>query len=81
MPSELEGPRTAIVTGGARRIGAEIARALAVDGWHVLVHCNHSIDAAHALAAEIGTASVVQAELADADAAATAAQPRRQRRD
>jgi len=28
---EFEGPRTAIVTGGAKRIGAEIVRALAAD--------------------------------------------------
>jgi len=67
--SEFEAPRTAIVTGGARRIGAEISRALAADGWHVLIHCNNSVDEAHALAAEVGTASVVQADLADAGAA------------
>jgi NAD(P)-dependent dehydrogenase (short-subunit alcohol dehydrogenase family) len=69
MGSELEGPRTAIVTGGARRIGAEISRALAADGWHVLIHFNHSLEEARALAAEIGTAGIVQADLADADAA------------
>ena len=69
--SEFEGPRTAIVTGGARRIGAEISRALAADGWHVLIHCNRSATEAEALAAELAGASVVQAELADAAAAAT----------
>ena len=69
MGSEFEGPRTAIVTGGARRIGAELVRALAADGWHVLIHCNHSTDEARDLAAEVGTAGVVQADLADADAA------------
>ena len=42
MASELQGPRTAIVTGGAKRIGAEISRALAADGWHVLIHFNRS---------------------------------------
>lgn len=68
---EFEGPRTAIVTGGARRIGAEISRALAADGWHVLIHCNQSRAEADQLVAELGTASVVQAELAAADAAAT----------
>ncbi len=56
---------TAIVTGGAKRIGAEIARALAADGWHVLIHYNRSRAEAEALAAELGNASVVQAELAD----------------
>lgn len=69
MASELAGPRTAIVTGGARRIGAELARALGADGWHLLIHCNRSLAEAEALAAEIGDASVVQAELAEADCA------------
>jgi NAD(P)-dependent dehydrogenase (short-subunit alcohol dehydrogenase family) len=69
MASEFEGPRTAIVTGGARRIGAALARALGEDGWHVLIHCNQSVGDAEALAAEIGNASVVQAELGARDAA------------
>lgn len=58
--------RTAIVTGGAKRIGAAITRALAADGWHVLIHAHQSIAAARALAAEIGHATVVGADLADA---------------
>lgn len=69
MGSEFEGPRTAIVTGGARRIGAQIARALAADGWHVLIHYNRSQAEAEALAVELGNASIVQAELAEPDAA------------
>jgi NAD(P)-dependent dehydrogenase (short-subunit alcohol dehydrogenase family) len=68
---EFEGPRTAIVTGGAKRIGAALCRALAEDGWHLLIHCNRSIAQAEALAAELGNAKVVSAELADPDAAAT----------
>ena len=59
--------QTAIVTGGAKRIGAAIVRALAADGWHVVIHCHTSRDAADALAAEIGAATVVAADLADAD--------------
>ena len=69
MAGEFTGPRTAIVTGGAKRIGAEIARALSADGWHLLIHCNRSRGEAEALAAELGNAAVVQAELAEADAA------------
>jgi NAD(P)-dependent dehydrogenase (short-subunit alcohol dehydrogenase family) len=61
--------RTAIVTGGAKRIGGAISRALAADGWHVLIHCNSSRAEADALAAEIGTATVVAADLADPEAA------------
>jgi NAD(P)-dependent dehydrogenase (short-subunit alcohol dehydrogenase family) len=66
---EFEGPRTAIVTGGARRIGAEIVRALAADGWHLLIHYHHSEAEAEALAAEIGNAATVAADLADPAAA------------
>jgi NAD(P)-dependent dehydrogenase (short-subunit alcohol dehydrogenase family) len=68
MTPEFGSPRTAIVTGGARRIGCAIARALAANGWHVLIH-HHSSDAT-ALARELG-ASAVRADLADADAADT----------
>jgi NAD(P)-dependent dehydrogenase (short-subunit alcohol dehydrogenase family) len=69
--SEWQGPRTAIVTGGAKRIGAALCRALAEDGWHLLIHCNTSVEEAQALAAELGDAKVVRAELADPGAAAT----------
>ena len=64
-------PRTAIVTGGAKRIGAALVRALAADGWHVLIHYNRSEAEATALAAEVGNASSVQADLADPAAAGT----------
>ncbi len=69
MASEFEGARTAIVTGGARRIGAALCRALAEDGWHLLVHCRRSVDEAEALARELGRASVVAADLASPDCA------------
>jgi NAD(P)-dependent dehydrogenase (short-subunit alcohol dehydrogenase family) len=71
MDAEFDGPRTAIVTGAAKRIGAEIARALAADGWHVLIHCNRSLDEAKALAAELGNAKVVRGDLCDPSAAET----------
>jgi NAD(P)-dependent dehydrogenase (short-subunit alcohol dehydrogenase family) len=64
MASEFEGARTAIVTGGARRIGAALCRALAEDGWHLLIHCNRSIGEADALARELGNAAIVSADLA-----------------
>jgi len=60
---------TAIVTGGAKRIGAEIVRALAADGWHVLIHYHESRAEAEALAGELGEASTVGADLADPAAA------------
>lgn len=71
MTPEFGQPRTAIVTGGARRIGEAFARALAADGWHVLIHCHASRDAAEALAAELGQARVVVADLAAPDCAET----------
>ncbi len=71
MASDFAGPRTAIVTGGAKRIGAEIVRALAADGWHLLIHCNRSHTEAEALAAEIGNAAIVRADLALPEAAET----------
>ncbi len=49
-------PRTALVTGAARRIGAAIARDLAAHGWSVAIHYNTSRAAAEAVAEEIGAA-------------------------
>jgi NAD(P)-dependent dehydrogenase (short-subunit alcohol dehydrogenase family) len=69
MEQELPGPRTAIVTGGARRIGAALVRALAADGWHVLIHYNRSREDAERLAGEIGNAATVRAELGEPDCA------------
>jgi NAD(P)-dependent dehydrogenase (short-subunit alcohol dehydrogenase family) len=57
--------QTAIVTGGAKRIGAALVRALAADGWHVVIHCHQSRAEADALAAEIGNSVVVAGDLAD----------------
>ena len=61
--------QTAIVTGGAKRIGAAMVRALAADGWHIVIHCHHSRAEADALAKEVGNAVVVVADLADTAAA------------
>lgn len=66
-PPEFGADPLAIVTGGAKRIGAVLSRALAAEGWRVLVHCNTSRADAHALAGEIGGV-VVAADLARADA-------------
>jgi NAD(P)-dependent dehydrogenase (short-subunit alcohol dehydrogenase family) len=71
MTPEFGSPRTAIVTGGARRIGAALVRALAADGWHVAIHCNTSRIEADALAAEVravgGSAAVIVVDLERAD--------------
>lgn len=69
-----EAARVAIVTGGARRIGAAIVRRLARQGYAVLIHHRASAEAAEALAAEItgrgGRAGVVAADLSRDDCAA-----------
>jgi NAD(P)-dependent dehydrogenase (short-subunit alcohol dehydrogenase family) len=61
--------KAVLVTGGARRIGAAIARRFGEAGWHVLVHCCRSFGEAQALAAELPSAEVVRCDLADGDAA------------
>ena len=42
MALNEEKGRTVLVTGGAKRIGAAIARGLAEDGWNVCVHYQNS---------------------------------------
>jgi len=64
--------RAVLVTGGARRIGAAIARRLHAAGARVILHCHHSREAADALADELerersGSCAVVQADLLDFD--------------
>ena len=60
-------PRTALITGGAQRVGRHMALALAADGYAVAVHCNTSTAAAEQLAAQIraqgGRAEIVRADL------------------
>lgn len=70
MTPEFGTPRTAIVTGGAKRIGAAIVRALIEDGWHVLVHCRDSCDLVDLSAGGAeGRVRIVSADLAEPDAA------------
>lgn len=67
MDASLEG-RTALVTGGARRVGAAIARRLHGAGAKVVLHYRDSAADADALAAELNavrakSAATVKAEL------------------
>ncbi|MBL8579378.1 MAG: SDR family oxidoreductase [Mesorhizobium sp.] len=63
-------PKTALVTGGARRIGRAIVEDLAAHGFAVAIHCGKSRAAADSLADELtkagARAAVVQADLTDA---------------
>lgn len=69
MTPEFGSPRTAIVTGAAKRIGAEIATALAADGWEVLIHYRESEAEARSLAGRLPRTRTVHADLAVAGAA------------
>lgn len=62
--------KTALVTGGARRVGAEIVRHLHAHGANVLIHCHRSTEAAELLAATLNesradSASVISLDLLD----------------
>jgi len=56
-------PRTAIVTGGGKRVGEAIVRALLDDGWTVVAHVHHETDSVPEGAIKVA------AELADAGCA------------
>ena len=65
--------QTVLITGGARRVGAEIARALHAAGANVMIHYRASAAAAIALADEFNrtrahSAAIFAAQLLDADA-------------
>jgi len=65
---------TALVTGGAKRIGKAIVEDLAAHGFAVAIHANRSFDEAEALASRIaaagGRAAALAADLTDMTAAA-----------
>lgn len=65
----------ALVTGGARRVGAAIVRRLHAAGANVVVHCHRSRDAAGVLAAELNALRPASAVVACADLLDTAALP------
>lgn len=70
---QVETPAVALVTGAARRIGAEIVRCLHGEGFNVAVHYHTSRDDAHALcegldAARPGSVLPIEADLRDISA-------------
>ena len=67
-PSSL---RRALVTGGSGELGGAIAHALALGGYHVIVHANHSLHRAEAVVGEIvtggGSAQATAFDVSDAE--------------
>lgn len=58
--------RRVLVTGGAKRIGAEISSRLAREGWRVVIHFHHHQDEAEEHAARIdGGAVTLKADLSN----------------
>ena len=64
---------TVLVTGGAKRVGAAIVRALHGAGARVVIHCLASRAEAEALAAELNAARAASAALVQGDLADTGA--------
>lgn len=64
-----QGKGTALITGGAKRIGRAFCEALAADGYAIAIHCNSSRDEAEALARTLDSmgakAGVFSADFAD----------------
>lgn len=63
-PSDHD-PPVALVTGSTSGIGEAIARRLSGEGYALVLHSRSSADKGHALAAELGRAAYIQADLAD----------------
>lgn len=60
---------TVLITGAAKRIGADIARAFGTNGWHVIIHYGSSVLEAEALADELPSAEAIHCDLFDSDSA------------
>ncbi|SMN12127.1 FolM Alternative dihydrofolate reductase 1 [uncultured Candidatus Thioglobus sp.] len=70
--------KTALITGGAQRIGAQIAKTLHTNNYNVIIHYRHSKQEAQSLVDEFNqirtdSASLIEAELTDNQALQTLA--------
>ncbi|MCA2999016.1 MAG: pteridine reductase [Rhodocyclaceae bacterium] len=60
-------PKAVLITGAAKRVGAEIARTLHAVGCNVVIHCNRSTAEADALAASLNQKRVKSAAVVTGD--------------
>lgn len=67
--------KTALITGAAARIGAEIARTLHASGFNIIIHYRFSADKAEALRDELNQQRADSATCLQADLLATASLP------
>jgi pteridine reductase len=62
--------KTALITGGAQRIGAQITKTLHAHGYNIVIHYRNSSQEAQTLADDLNqlranSATLIQAELSD----------------
>lgn len=62
-------PPAVFISGGAKRIGAALAKGFADAGWHVVIHYGQSRQQAEELAATLPSAECVSCDLMDGNAA------------
>ena len=55
--------KTALITGGAARIGAQIARTLHENNFKIIIHCNQSLEKAQLLSDELNSISQDSSEV------------------
>jgi 3-oxoacyl-[acyl-carrier protein] reductase len=67
--------RRALVTGASGAIGAAICRRLAADGCELILHAHRNLEAAQALARELGGAHAIAFDVTDAAGARAALEP------
>ena len=59
--------KTALITGGAARIGAQIAKTLHSNNFKIIIHCNQSIEKAKLLSDSLNSISKATAEVISGD--------------
>jgi pteridine reductase len=59
--------KTALITGGAARIGAQIAKTLHHNKFNIIIHCNHSLNKAQLLSTELNAIRSNSVEIISGD--------------